>query len=298
MSRCFSQPNPPSSSDGPDIDAKDGQPVMPSDQVFRYLSDSRRTLTITLPPVVHVTTNAEEVRLPSPDHRKTNSGADDSSFSSLGSPSSPSQSPYFTPGVSSASSVESSTDGSDPRVRSTRIVPRPLGHIRLPTGLGLRVSDHLSLAITRTRDKGMSVDFGLERRTATQSSLPDKRKSYSPYLVNQQVACAKGCGKVTAKCVKCGAASKTKMQRSQSLAKPSFSTPHRRSMQEPSLVLYEDPEEPESVSLGEAERKRAKARLINSSHNSMPMGGPIEAEVNEEHETDASSWPPYPFRPS
>ncbi|KAG0142099.1 hypothetical protein CROQUDRAFT_29974, partial [Cronartium quercuum f. sp. fusiforme G11] len=149
----------------------------------------------------------------------------------------------------------------------------------------------------RPRDKGMSVDFALDRRTLTRASLPARKKSYSPYLVNEQVACAKGCGKVTAKCVKCGAASKTKMQRSQSLAKPSlFLSNQRRSAIDPSLD--EETDEPVGLSIGEEERKRVKARLIEISHSVNPAL-PTESDIHRDQlEPDASSWPPYPFRPS
>ncbi|EGG01129.1 uncharacterized protein MELLADRAFT_73034 [Melampsora larici-populina 98AG31] len=131
----------------------------------------------------------------------------------------------------------------------------------------------------RSRDKGMSVDFGLaERRSLTRSSLSQKKKSYSPYLVSQQVACEKGCGKVTAKCVRCGAASKTKMQRSQSLAKPFLFTSSRS-----------PPQKQVQDSIQEHDGSRDARRL--------PPMAKLMIEPNRAP-VDASSWPPYPFRPT
>ncbi|OAV98671.1 hypothetical protein PTTG_12501 [Puccinia triticina 1-1 BBBD Race 1] len=98
-------------------------------------------------------------------------------------------------------------------------------------------------------------EFGPIRRNRT--SLPFRKASYSPHLVSQQVACAKGCGKVTVKCVKCAAASKLKMYRSLSLAKGTFS------------ILAGLTEEQPAV---------APQDRVN-----LPM--------------EERSWPPYPFRP-
>ncbi|KAA1075751.1 3',5'-cyclic-nucleotide phosphodiesterase [Puccinia graminis f. sp. tritici] len=98
--------------------------------------------------------------------------------------------------------------------------PAAMGSISSPS------QSTLSHADTHSTPKARPVgwwggDFGLSRRNRT--SLPFRKASYSPHLVSQQVACAKGCGKVTVKCVKCAAASKLKMYRSLSLAKGTFS---------------------------------------------------------------------------
>lgn len=282
-----------------DCDGQDVSTEIPSANMIMDSASSRRLLTITVPAAPEACNNSlagptsrSSVQGVTNSNRKVPSATDDSSFSSIGSPSSSSQSPYFTPGVSSASSVESSNDGGDPPlVNLNTDLSRgpPTAPLRQPpSGLGLRVSDR----IMRSRDKGMSVDFGLaERRNLTRSSLSQKKKSYSPYLVSQQVACAKGCGKVTAKCVKCGAASKTKMQRSQSLAKPFLftSTSSRSQSQKP----VEDSIQERDGSR-DARRLPPMAKLMiepNLSHGS---------SIDEENRApvDASSWPPYPFRPT
>lgn len=278
-------------STNPDCDGQDMSTAISASDLTTDSARSRRLLTITVPAAPEASTSRSSSQCVSNSCRKVPLAADDSSFSSIGSPSSPSQSPYFTPGVSSASSVESSNDGGDHLIVTLNTdlsQGPPTAPIRQPpSGLGLRVSDR----IMRSRDKGMSVDFGLaERRTLTRSSLSQKKKSYSPYLVNQQVACAKGCGKVTAKCVRCGAASKTKMQRSQSLAKPFLFT--STSSRSPPQKQAEDPTEERKGST-DAQRLPPMAQLMiepNPSHGS---------SFDEDHRApnDASSWPPYPFRP-
>ncbi|KAA1070929.1 3',5'-cyclic-nucleotide phosphodiesterase [Puccinia graminis f. sp. tritici] len=132
--------------------------------------------------------------------------------------------------------------------------PAAMGSISSPS------QSTLSHADTHSTPKARPVgwwggDFGLSRRNRT--SLPFRKASYSPHLVSQQVACAKGCGKVTVKCVKCAAASKLKMYRSLSLAKGTF-----------------------SILAGLTEEQPAVAPQTHSNH-------PVEER----------SWPPYPFRP-
>lgn len=277
--------------------------VMQSPQFLKDVFNPRHTLTIKVPSTDHPSSlnSGPRSSWACPDRRMNNAVRDDSSFSSVGSPSSPSQSPYFTPGVSSASSVESSNDGSDGRVGSNLAVSSLTSH-HLTSGSGLRglsVGDRLSTVI-RTRDKGLSVDLGLERRSLGRSSLPEKKKMYSPYMVNQQVACAKGCGKVTAKCVKCGSASKTKMQRSQSLAKPFFINAGRRN--DSDLALEEEPDEVDTPSFRDAERKRMKEKLVQPILPALVASrSPLIFSLHTqafETEADPSTWPPYPFRPT
>ncbi|CAH7671617.1 hypothetical protein BY996DRAFT_4593892, partial [Phakopsora pachyrhizi] len=124
----------------------------------------------------------------------------------------------------------------------------------------------------RPRDKGMSLDYGLVR-TFGKGSPSLRRQAYSPHLVNQQVACARGCGKVTVKCVKCATESKLKMHRSLSLAKP---YDH--------LTL---------------QPRRLSGLRISETHRSGDMLTDEKAKLStspNQKKTD-HSWPPYPFRP-
>ncbi|PLW46040.1 hypothetical protein PCASD_03520 [Puccinia coronata f. sp. avenae] len=218
----------------------------------------------------------------SSDEGKANSSNDDSSFSSLGSPSSPPRSPYFPSQRDSVSSSHNSAGGLKPHVvRNTRF-DSPIHQSP--------IADQPS-STQRTRDHGMSVDFGLARRNGTRASLPLRKKSYSPHLVNQQVACAKGCGKVTVKCVKCAAESKLRMYRSLSLAKPPLQL------------------RPEHVSgiralLGQNSSFRQPAQVGPRHPGTFsPLAGlteeqpPVSSPSRVTLSTEERSWPPYPFRP-
>lgn len=242
----------------------------------------------------------------SSDEGKANSSNDDFSFSSLGSPSSPPRSPYFTPGVYSASSTSSSHEGPTSRLacQDSRFDSPTLQKPFL-----LLQPDPRLQSPQRSRDKGMSVDIGLVRRTAARASLPLRKKSYSPHLINQQVACAKGCGKVTVKCVKCATESKLKMYRSLSLIKPSlFLRPERIPGMRSTLHEKLDQNVPEVIPFRDHDYRSFAKHPSNVDKfqytgTSNSLAGLLKQDStdpfmnrlrssNQEH-----NWPPDPFRP-
>ncbi|KAI7964379.1 hypothetical protein MJO29_002477 [Puccinia striiformis f. sp. tritici] len=227
----------------------------------------------------------------SSDEGKATSSNDDSSFSSLGSPSSPPRSPYFPPDLYPATHTQPSSDGP----KSREIVQ----HTRFDSHLQ---QSPIPQTPSRPRDQGMSVDFGLFRRNGARSSLPLRKKSYSPHLVNQQVACAKGCGKVTVKCVKCAAESKLKMYRSLSLAKPPLML---CSEQIPGFrpILGLNPSEPslqrgEGLSLPQvAQRSVPRLGTFSLLAGLAEEQSAVVPQTRVTSPSEERSWPPYPFRP-
>ncbi|MBW0523601.1 hypothetical protein O181_063316 [Austropuccinia psidii MF-1] len=267
-------------------------------------NNSHQTLTIQLS---HSNQNHSISTSLSSDESKTNSINDDSSLSSLGSPLSPPRSPYSTPGVSSTSSIELNKNLKPPILIVNSInTDKTMDQKTLDLNIDF-LENHLS-ASQRPRDKGMSVDFGLSRRTTTRSSLPFRKKSYSPFMVNQQVACARGCGKVTVKCVKCAAKSKIKMYRSLSIAKTSF---QMRSEYIPGLryILGQNSNENKINLLNHHHDQLLEKENVKSDNRSSIQSVHFSNSLSQLHHpsnsvsqsptslTQESIWPPYPFRP-
>jgi len=213
----------------------------------------------------------------SSDEGKANSSNDDSSFSSLGSPSSPPRSPYFPSKFYSTSNTPPAPDAL-----------KPCAVVQFDPRMHESPISDLPSSTPRSRDHGMSVDLGIVRSNMTRTSLPLRKKSYSPHLVNQQVACAKGCGKVTVKCVKCAAESKLRMYRSLSLAKPSLHL--RPDLANPGIRLLLGPTSPTH----QPTHLKGTCSLLPRLAEEQPT---ITSQNSITLSAAERSWPPYPFRP-